>query len=80
MISLSGANRITAPVASSAVMAMLVISQNPDLVSNILRSSTPTSRVIGIGAGSVVVAVARPASRSAVTVLMLLLLLVVNLR
>ena len=56
MSSLSGANRITAPVASRAVMPMLVISQKPDRVSNILRSSTPTSRVIGIG-------VVRPWSR-----------------
>ena len=61
-------------------MPMLVISQNPDLVSNILRSSTPTSRVIGIGCGSERVAATVPASRSTVMVLMLLLLLVVSLR
>ncbi len=44
-----GANRIVAVVASTAAMPMLAISQKPDRVSNILRSSTPTSRVIGIG-------------------------------
>ena len=61
-------------------MAMLVISQNPDLVSNILRSSTPMIRVIGIGVGSGLVAASRPAARSTVMVVMLLLLLVVTLR
>ena len=80
VIASSGANRITAPVASRAVIAMLVISQNPDLVSNILRSSTPMIRGSGIGAGSGLDAASRPATRSTVMVLMLLLLLVVTLR
>ena len=48
MIELSEANRITAPVARVAAIAMLAISQKPDRVSNILRSSTPTIRPIGI--------------------------------
>ncbi len=48
MIELSEANRITAPVARVAAIAMLAISQKPDRVSNILRSSTPTIRLIGI--------------------------------
>ncbi len=48
VIELSEANRITAPVARVAAIAMLAISQKPDRVSNILRSSTPTIRPIGM--------------------------------
>ena len=36
-------------VASSAAMPMLAISQNPERVSNILRSSTRTTRDSGTG-------------------------------
>ncbi len=49
VISLSGAQMMTAPVAITAVMAMLAISQKPERVSNILRSSMLIRRVIGIG-------------------------------
>ena len=48
MSSLSGAQRMVAPVASTAVITMLAISQNPDRVSNILRSSTAVTRVSGM--------------------------------
>ena len=40
---------MVAAVASTARMPMLAISQKPDRVSNILRSSTPIIRLIGIG-------------------------------
>ena len=43
----SGANTITAMVASVARMPMLAISQNPERVSNILRSSTLRIRLSG---------------------------------
>ncbi len=43
-----GAKRITAVVASSAAMPMLAISQKPERVSNILRSSVVSSRWVGI--------------------------------
>ena len=49
VIASSGAHRITAAVARTATMPTLAISQKPARVSNILRSSTVTSRVIGIG-------------------------------
>ena len=39
-----------AAVASTLAMTMLAISQNPERVSNILRSSTPTIRVMGMRA------------------------------
>ena len=45
----SGAHRITAAVARTATMPTLAISQKPARVSNILRSSTPTRRVMGMG-------------------------------
>ncbi len=40
---------MVAPVASTAAMAMLAMSQKPDRVSNILRSSTETTRLSGMG-------------------------------
>ena len=40
-------------VAMSPVIPMLAISQNPERVSNILRSSTRTTRLSGMGAISV---------------------------
>ena len=43
----SGTNRMTLSVASAAMMPMLAINQNPDRVSNILRSSTLTMRLSG---------------------------------
>ena len=46
----SGANRMTPTVARRAEIPMLAISQKPERVSNILRSSTPVIRVSGIGA------------------------------
>jgi hypothetical protein len=42
-----------AAVASTLMMMMLAISQKPERVSNILRSSTPMRRVRGIGADAV---------------------------
>ena len=78
--SLAGAQMMTAPVARTAVIAMLAISQNPERVSNILRNSTLTIRLSGIGGVGVADTVSRPVSRSMVMVLMLLLLLVVSLR
>src|SRR6476659_3242244 len=45
-----GANRMTAPVAMVDRITMLAISQKPDRVSNILRTSTPMTVRIGIGA------------------------------
>ena len=66
-----------APVAIRAVITMLAISQNPDRVSNIFRSSSPTSREVGTGGGAVRTAAA---ARSIVNVLMLLLLLAGSLR
>ena len=53
MSALSGAKAITAAVAPSARIAMPAISQKPERVSNILRSSTRTRRESGIGAGGV---------------------------
>ena len=44
---------MVAIVAMKPVIAMLAISQNPERVSNILRSSTRTTRVSGMGANSV---------------------------
>ncbi len=41
-----------AAVASTAVMTMLAMSQKPERVSNILRSSTPTRRVSGMRAAA----------------------------
>ena len=76
MIALSGANRITAPVATRAVSTMLAISQKPDRVSNILRSSTPASRVKGMAAGAGRAVSSAVVGRSIVVVLMPLLLLV----
>ncbi len=65
---------ITAPEAMTDIATMLAISQNPERVSNILRSSTPTMRVIGMGRTSgALVAV----TRSMVVAVMPLLLLVV---
>ena len=39
-------------VAITEAITMLAISQNPERVSNILRSSTPTTRRNGVGAGA----------------------------
>ena len=47
MSSPSGAHRMTPPAVSTAEMAMLAISQKPERVSNILRSSTWITRVSG---------------------------------
>ncbi len=44
---------MVAIVAMRPVIAMLAISQNPERVSNILRSSTRTTRLSGMGANSV---------------------------
>ena len=68
-----------AAVASTLAMTMLAISQKPDRVSNILRSSTPTRRVSGIRADAVRVrpgaaATSAVARSRAVVVVMLLLL------
>ena len=60
-------------MASTAVIAMLAISQKPERVSNILRSSTAVTRENGIRTGAFVAV--RTAVRSIVVVLMLLLLL-----
>ena len=49
-MSASGANRMTAPVAITARMTTLAISQKPERVLNILRSSTPMIVRIGMGA------------------------------
>src|SRR6478609_3936952 len=49
VIASSGAQMITAAVARTDTMPTLAISQKPARVSNILRSSTPTRRVIGMG-------------------------------
>src|SRR5687768_12768889 len=75
----SGAQRMTAAVASTDRIPTLAISQNPARVSNILRSSTFSSRVIGMG---VIVRAGRTAATSvagvpagtSVAVVMLLLL------
>jgi hypothetical protein len=84
---LSSANRITATVAITEVMAMLMSIQNPDRVSNILRSSTPMIRLSGIAVrGTAAVSRGRratgPACRGTVVVavVMPLLLLVGSLR
>ena len=76
----SGANRIMAPVASTDGMPMLAISQKPDRVSNILRSSTSPARRDRrvVARADVADGVARPGTR--VVVVMPLLLLVGSLR
>ena len=45
-------SRTVSTVAMPEVMTMLAISQKPDRVSNILRSSTPRIRPNGIGSGT----------------------------
>ena len=78
-----GANAMTAPVAISAEAAMPIISQKPDRVSNILRSSTWRTRVKGIRAGHLSGRTGRGGRASVATVsvaLMLQLLLVRCLR
>src|SRR4051794_34809982 len=45
----SGAHRITPAVASTEVIAMLAINQNPERVLNIFRNSTAVIRARGIG-------------------------------
>ena len=70
-----------AELASTDAIAMLVSSQNPDRVSNILRSSTPTIRPNGIGLGAGrLAATLCAAGRSRVVAVMLRLLLVVTRR
>ncbi len=49
----SGAKTMMAAVASTLVMTMLAMSQNPERVSNIFRSSTPMRRLSGIRADAV---------------------------
>ena len=78
--SLSGANTMTAPVARSAAIPMLAISQKPERVSNILRSSTETTRRSGMGRGVGRGVRARPACGSVVTAVLMLLLLLVGCR
>ena len=80
----SGAKMMRAAVARTLMMTMLASSQNPERVSNILRSSTPMRRVRGIGADAVCARGVRTAPPGAtasgvtpwsiVVVLMLLLL------
>lgn len=62
---------MTPIVASSAVIAMLAISQNPERVSNILRSSTLVIRVSGIGATSARAVRTWPAAMAVMPVLLL---------
>ena len=56
-------------------MTMLAISQNPERVSNILRSSTPMIRVIGIGAWGVIERATRAGVVSGTTAVALMPLL-----
>ena len=49
-----GGEETVPTMVSRPVMTMLAISQNPERVSNILRSSTWTTRLSGTGAGAVV--------------------------
>ena len=67
----SGAKTIRAIVAIRAEMTMLAISQKPDLVSNILRSSTSVTRDNGTGSARTR---ARGARSTAMAVMLLLLL------
>ncbi len=77
VIASSGAQRITAAVARTDTMPTLAISQKPARVSNILRSSTFVSRVIGMGViarSRRTTATSEAGAGTAVAVVMLLLL------
>ena len=74
----SGAKTMMAAVASTLAMTMLAISQKPERVSNILRSSTATRRVRGMRADAGRARSRRPTASDtagSVTVVVVMLLL-----